>query len=72
MKQSRLSSFLEQVLNVGSGFFVAMAVWHWVICPLYGIDVDLAENVQITGIFTVVSIARGYVWRRAFVWLHHR
>ena len=38
-----------------------------VVMPAYGHAVTLGENLQITGIFTVASIARGYMVRRAFV-----
>lgn len=34
--------------------------------PVWGIRTSVAENLQITALFTVVSIARGYLWRRVF------
>lgn len=63
--QSRLSSLIEQVLNVASGFIVSLLLWQ-AVGPLLGYEVNLADNLTITTIFTVVSIIRGYLWRRYF------
>lgn len=64
--QSRLESIVESVLNVGSGFVVALVVWSYVVKPLFDIHVSQADNVLITLIFTAVSVVRGYAWRRIF------
>jgi hypothetical protein len=64
--QTKLESFVESSLNVASGFFIALVVWKFVIVPLWGFDVSTTDNLAITGVFTVVSVARGYVWRRIF------
>ncbi|AUN95438.1 DUF7220 family protein [Pseudazoarcus pumilus] len=68
--QTRLQSFIEQCLNVGSGFIVSLAFWTWVVVPVWGLPVQMAENLQITAAFTALSVARGYVWRRVFNHLH--
>ena len=65
--QSRLSSLIEQFANIGSGFVISSLLWHFVVQPIWNIETSFAENLQITSIFTVVSIARGYAWRRTFV-----
>lgn len=65
MSQTRRKSFLEAYTNTASGFIVSLFVWHWV-AKWYGIPMPIDENLQITGIFTVVSIARSYLWRRLF------
>lgn len=64
--QSRLGSFVEQLFNVGSGFILASLAWQFVVKPVWNIETSVAENLQITMFFTVLSIARGYVWRRLF------
>ena len=64
-RQTKLGSFVEACLNTASGFLLSLVVWHWV-AKLYGIPMPLGENLQITGIFTVVSVLRSYVWRRLF------
>lgn len=64
--QTKLESFLESCLNVGSGFILALIVWKFVVVPVWGFTVSTADNLVITGLFTALSIARGYVWRRIF------
>jgi len=64
--QSRQHSIIESICNVASGFVISLAVWEFVIEPLFGIEKRLLDNIGITGIFTVISIARGYIWRRLF------
>lgn len=64
--QSRRMSLIEQFANIGSGFIISSPLWHFVIQPLWNIETSVAENLQITTLFTVVSIARGYAWRRLF------
>ena len=66
MRQSRLESAVEAVLNVGSGFFVALLAWQFVVAPLYGYEVTLLDNLGLTSIFTAISVIRGYIWRRYF------
>ncbi len=68
MSQTRLGSAVEAVLNTASGFVVALIVWHFV-AAAYGIPMPLSTNLEITGIFTVVSIARSFAWRRFFNWM---
>lgn len=70
--QTRLGSFTETCLNIGSGFLVSMLVWQLLVAPLYGYEVTLLDNLGMTLIFTGVSIARTYVWRRIFNWWLYR
>jgi hypothetical protein len=63
--QTKLGSFTEACLNTASGFIVSLIVWHWV-CQWYAIPMPLSENLEITSVFTVVSVARSYLWRRLF------
>jgi hypothetical protein len=37
-----------------------------------GIQNQITEDLAITVLFTVISIARGYIFRRIFNWLTHR
>jgi len=66
MRQTRLESFVESCLNVGSGFVVSLLVWRYFVVPYLGITVSWHTNIVVTTIFTVVSIARGFIWRRLF------
>ena len=65
--QSRRMSLIEQFANIGSGFVISSLLWHFVIQPWWNIETSVAENLQITALFTVVSVIRGYAWRRTFV-----
>lgn len=64
-RQSKLGSFTEACLNTATGFVISLVVWHFV-ARAYGIPMPIGENLQITAIFTIVSIVRSYLWRRAF------
>jgi len=66
VEQSRAESITESIINVGSGFMISLCLWIFVIVPIWKIDVTIAENFMITSMFTVVSIVRGYYWRRFF------
>jgi hypothetical protein len=64
--QSRWNSFVEQVFNVGSGFIISLLFWVYVVVPVWDLNVDHHENLQITAAFTVLSVVRGFIWRRIF------
>lgn len=67
MTQSKLESFIEQVFNVGSGFVVAWCFWNFILIPM--IDhgkISYQDTTAITFWFTIISVIRGYVWRRVF------
>lgn len=63
--QTRLSSLIESVLNVAIGFIVSLVITA-IVMPAYGHAVTFSENLQITSIFTIASIARSYAVRRWF------
>ena len=64
--QSKRASLFESVVNVGVGFLVSLVVWTYIVVPLWHLPVTMGENLQITLLFTVVSVVRSYVWRRIF------
>ena len=65
--QTKLESLFEQIANQVFGFFLAYLV-GMIIFPLYGIPITPMQNIEIVTIFTLVSIFRGYVFRRYFNW----
>lgn len=67
--QSRLFSFIEAWSGTAIGFVVSIILAH-IVYPLFGHSFSFMENVWITLIFTVASIIRSYVVRRAFNRLH--
>jgi hypothetical protein len=69
--QSRLDSLVEAVCNIGTGFVLALCVTYWVL-PLWGLEPNGRAAIEITLLYTVISIARSWVWRRAFNWFHCR
>jgi hypothetical protein len=66
--QSRSTSFLEALLNVSVGYVLAL-VTQWGAYPLFGIQTPLTTDLAIAAIFTVVSLARSYLLRRAFEYI---
>lgn len=64
-KQTRRASLIESVSNTAIGFGVALAS-QMIVFPWFGINIPFSSNVLITVIFTGVSIARGFILRRAF------
>lgn len=65
MAQTKLQSLFESSANTASGFLVSLLV-SIALFPLMGIPVTFGENVLMTCVFTVSSIARSYLWRRYF------
>lgn len=81
MKQTKLESGFESFVNIGSGFFVSLMVWMFIVAP--GINAGYfhpgptQDSLIITGIFTVTSLIRSYLWRRFFNagihrFIHHK
>lgn len=69
MSQSKRQSFIESCINVAIGFGVSLAA-QIAVFPMLGISIEMASNVAIGAIFTVISIARSYCVRRLFNRLH--
>jgi hypothetical protein len=65
VKQSRAMSLLETALSTMVGFAIALAT-QTVVFPWFGFHPAVADNLAITAVFTVVSIARQYLLRRIF------
>lgn len=65
MKQSKKQSLKETIISTLIGLLVSLLT-QIIVFPLYGLEVKLNQNIQITIIFTVVSIFRGYCVRRYF------
>lgn len=65
MKQSRSTSLLKSVVSTAVGFAVAL-VANAAVLPFFGWSPSLSENLVLTTIYTVISIARGYALERIF------
>ena len=71
MRQSRFASFIESITSTLIGFFVSMLILE-LVNRLWGLDLNLSDNVAITSIFTAASVLRSYLVRRFFNWWHFR
>lgn len=65
MKQSRLMSLVEAIVNVIVGYSVAVAT-QLVVFPWFGLPARLDDAMVIGAIFTIVSILRSFLLRRVF------
>lgn len=63
--QRRLTSLIEVCMSTSLGFLVSFTAWPFV-AHTFGYPYSVSHNLAITAIFTVLSIARGYVVRRFF------
>lgn len=65
MNQTRTGSLIEACMNTAIGLVVSL-VANQVVFPLFGFHPSLGQNAAISVIYTVISIARGYILRRWF------
>lgn len=73
MSQPKLHSFIEAVGGTMLGWTLSVLLGHWVVYPMFDIDISLATNAGATTVFTFISMARQYVTRRiGNWWQHHR
>lgn len=63
--QTRLVSLIEVCIGVALGFTISFMAWPFV-AHIFGYPYSVSHNLGITGIFTALSIVRGYIVRRFF------
>lgn len=63
--QSRVESLIESTASLVVGLLINLG-GQYVIFPVLGMEVSLAEHLWITVFFTVLSLARSYLFRRIF------
>lgn len=71
MSQLRRHSLLESCCSTATGFVLSFLA-TFLIYPLVGLKTTTAQNFWVVIAFTVISIIRQYIWRRAFNWWQHR
>jgi membrane protein implicated in regulation of membrane protease activity len=71
MTQTRAWSLIEASANTASGFVISWLV-GMVVYPLLGWSATAGQTATVVDIFTVISIVRSYLWRRAFNRFHHK
>ena len=65
MSQTRTMSMVETITNVAIGLIVSF-LSQVVVFKYYDIHISLAQNLELTLYFTVVSVIRGFALRRFF------
>lgn len=70
MKQSRWGSAAESAVSTAIGFGVSWAATPFILAA-FGYQAGVGTAFGITVVYTVLSLVRGYVVRRAFNRLHH-
>jgi len=63
--QSKRNSALEAATNVSIGYLVSVLA-NVLILPLFGYNVTIGDSFAIGLAFTLVSLVRSYLLRRAF------
>lgn len=71
MKQSKLMSLVESIVNIMVGFGISVGAQAFFL-PMLGVHISLHANLSFALIMTVISIARQFVMRRIFEALHIR
>jgi hypothetical protein len=59
-------SLVESIANTGAGFAVSL-VLQISLFSLMSIETTTSQNLLMSGVFTVASLARGYLMRRLFL-----
>ena len=63
--QSCWLSFVESVINIVVGYALAVLT-QIIVFPFFGLHAMLSENLLISGLFTLTSLVRSFIPRRAF------
>lgn len=71
MKQTRIMSFVESIINIAIGFGISVGA-QAIFLPMLGLQISLGQNLSFAVIMTVISIARQFILRRLFEALHIR
>jgi len=69
--QTKTGAMIETVANTASGFILSYLFWVFVVAPMYDLDVTYVDNFVISSMFTVLSLVRGYTWRRLMTRVHN-
>lgn len=68
--QSKRQSLLESLGGTAIGFIISVLVWQYVVNPVWDLKTGIVDNLNITLLFTVVSVIRSYYVRRLFNMWH--
>jgi len=65
LKQTKKQSFIEANINTLAGFIISY-ITLLILNSVYGMQLSMVQSLEITLIFTVVSVFRNYIIRRMF------
>lgn len=68
--QTSRQSMVESLLGTAIGFIISVLVWQFIVNPIWELHTTIFQNLNITLLFTVVSVIRSYYVRRLFNHLH--
>lgn len=71
-RQLRRHSVAEVLLNTATGFIISYTAGLFIFPLIFHHSVSAGQNFWVVFIYTVISIARSYIWRRVFNWWQHR
>ena len=63
--QSKRESMIETLTSVFVGWLIGV-ILNLTILPLFDYNITVVDSLWVSLIFTVISVVRGYVIRRAF------
>ncbi|MFK5937714.1 MAG: hypothetical protein QM497_04865 [Sulfurimonas sp.] len=63
--QTKKQSFIEANINTFVGFLVSLVLAYYIL-PLWGFKQGIVASLEVTIIYTLVSIVRNYMIRRYF------
>lgn len=64
--QRKTVSLIEQLTNNIVGIIVSFFILHLLIVPVWGFQTTLKDETFITALFFIISLIRGYIFRRLF------
>lgn len=64
--QRKTISLLEQVFNTTLGLVLSFFILKLIISPIWGLDTNIHDEYSISILFYIMSIIRGFFWRRFF------
>lgn len=71
MNQGRRLSLVEAIVSTAIGFAISYTIWPAVQVFVLHQPVHMGQGAAVVGVYTAVSIVRGYIVRRAFnQWQH--
>ena len=63
--QTKKQSLIETLTSVFAGWLIGV-ILNLTILPLFDYNITVVDSLWVSLIFTVISVVRGYVIRRAF------